>query len=848
MRTHRLSFRFALVALIGFGIGWGYVQGQGQARKPAAAAVAVATESLLPEDSVLLARVDGSLMHAEAFKKTAAYDAFYKSGLVGAIEKIFIRAKGVAGPLPVKPYLDALQSICDKGFSVGVSPGMGDQGPQPFGVVVLHEGASLDKVLSSLVQLGGNEQMKAEKKTIGKRTVVRMDIPDSPGVEVGWWAEGKHLVVAVGINGIAQAIAVADGTTPNVTANPLWAKYSQSTESELTSFGWMNLVPLRAIFGGMPVPTQNQEKPTTVQELLIVLGLDNLNSIGIQAGIKDRSLTSLTSIDAPGERRGLLSLLDQEPMTLQDLPPLPEQLSSFMAYSFDSAKAAQTVYDIAVDLESIMSPDTANVEAGRAQAKDHLGLDVIDDLLAGLGNVTCIYNDEAQTGLGIAPALLVQVKDADILNAAFERLLVELLPQVSQGNAKGVMSEKNGTKTYIVEIPQGGLSPALSVSDKWLCVSILPQPVMAFNLRVQGELKTWDVATLPKETSAAIPESFTGLTIVDPRSTYRMILGLAPIAAGVAQAAISQSMRFQQNGPPAPPPMIFQMSDLPPAELVTKWLYPNVAYSVVDENGLTTRTTSSVPGLPIPGGDGGAASVAVPAVLVALLLPAVQQAREAARRSQSKNNMKQIGLAMHNYADTYNHFPTGTVENDDLDVEERLSWMVSILPYMDQAPLYNQIDMKEGHESATNSPLLSVTIPTYLNPALPAEPGATHYIGIAGITEEGPTAKLPSKIAGVFGYDRKTRFADIQDGTSNTVMVAESTGFTGPWGQGGASTIRAFTQQPYINGPDGIGGPYRGGCHMLFADGSVRFISENIDGKTVESLSTIQGGEAINEF
>ncbi len=845
MRARRLSFLVAMVALIGLGIGWGY--GQGQTRKPAAAVVAVATESLLPEDSVLLVRVDGSLLHEDAFKKTAAYDALYKSGLVGAFEKTFNRAKGMAGPVPVKPYLDALKLITEKGLSIAVTPGMGDEGPKPWGVVVLHEGASLGKVLESIVQLGGNGQLKAEKATIGKRSVMRMDIPDSPGVEVGWWAEGKHLVVAVGINGIAQAIEVADGKTPNVTANPLWTKYSQSTESEMTSFAWLNVVPLRVIFGGMPVPTQNEEKPTTVQELLIVLGLDNLNSIGMQAGIKDRSLTSLTSIDAPGERRGLLSLLDQEPMTLKDLPPLPQQLSSFMAYSFDSAKAVQTLYDTAIDLEAVMSPDTASVESARAMAKDQLGLDVIDDLLTGLGNVTCVYNDEAQTGFGIAPALLVEVKDAEKLNTALERLLVEMLPQVSQGQAKGVVKEKDGTKTYIVEIPQGGMSPAISVSDQWMCVSITPQPVMAFNLRVQGELPTWDVATLPKEASAAIPESFTGLTIVDPRSTYRMIVGLAPIAAGVGQAAMTQqSMRFQQEGPPAP--MIFQMSDLPPAELVTKWLYPNVAYSVVDENGLTTRTNSSVPGLPIPGGDGGAASIAIPAVLVALLLPAVQQAREAARRSQSKNNMKQIGLAMHNYADTFNHFPTGTVENDDLDVEERLSWMVSILPFMDQAPLYNQIDMKEGHESATNAPLLSIAIPTYLNPALSPEPGATHYVGIGGITEEGPTAELPSKIAGVFGYNRKTRFADIHDGTSNTVMVAESTGFTGPWGQGGASTIRPFTQQPYINGPDGIGGPYRGGCHMLLSDGSVRFVSENIDGRTLESLSTIQGGEAFGDF
>ena len=100
----------------------------------------------------------------------------------------------------------------------------------------------------------------------------------------------------------------------------------------------------------------------------------------------------------------------------------------------------------------------------------------------------------------------------------------------------------------------------------------------------------------------------------------------------------------------------------------------------------------------------------------------------------------------------------------------------------------------------------------------------------------------------MFGYNRKTRFADITDGTSNSIMVAESTGNTGPWGQGGASTIRALTQQPYINGPDGIGGPFRGGCHVLMCDGSVRFVSENIDSTVMENLSTIQGGEVVNDF
>lgn len=838
MKTRRIVFLSVLLAVIGTGIVWNYVEGQ--TRK-----ATVASESLLPEDSLILVRCDGSLLHEEAFKKTAAYDALYTSGLMGFFEKTFLRVKGLAGPVPVKPYTDAIQLITENGFSLAITPGIGERGPQPWAVIVLHEGASLDKLVSSLVQMGGGNQVKPERKTIGKRTVARIDIPDAPGVEAGWWGEGKHLVIAVGIGAIEQAIAVADGTSENVTKNPLWAQYSQPQSGELTSFGWLHLAPLRAMFGGMPVPTQNRDKPTTVQELLIAAGLDNLNTIGMQAGIKDRSLTSVTMIDAPGERRGLLSLIDQKPISLNDLPPLPQQMTGLFATSFDAAKAVDTVLSVAADLESIMSPGTTNVQSGRAAAKEQIGLDLIDDFLAGFGNVHVVYSDEAQATIGLAPIVVSQVKDAKKLNSSLKHLLVDLLPQISRGQARTTIAEKDGVTNYTIEIPQAGVTPTISVSGQWACLSPLPQPVVAFNLRQAGELPVWSVDSLPEQTREALPDTFTGLSVVDPRATYKLLLGLAPFGVSMAQVGMAQS-RMLPPGAPSP----IQLSDLPPTELVTRHLYPNVSWSVVNESGMRSYTNSSLPGLPVPGGDGGAASVAVPAVLVALLLPAVQQAREAARRTQSKNNMKQIGLAMHNYHDVFNHFPEGTVTGNGLEVEERLSWMYKILPYIDQAPLYNQMANfeKEGYGSTNLETMVQTALPVYSNPGYGLSPGMTYYVGIGGKTEDGPKAKLPSNIAGVFGYDRSTGIQNITDGTSNTMMVAESQGYAGPWAQGGNATIRSFTQQPYINGPDGIGGPWKGGCHILMADGSVRFVSENIDSSVVEALSTIQGNEVLGGF
>ncbi|REJ96678.1 MAG: DUF1559 domain-containing protein, partial [Planctomycetota bacterium] len=104
-----------------------------------------------------------------------------------------------------------------------------------------------------------------------------------------------------------------------------------------------------------------------------------------------------------------------------------------------------------------------------------------------------------------------------------------------------------------------------------------------------------------------------------------------------------------------------------------------------------------------------------------------------------------------------------------------------------------------------------------------------------------------SEKAVVFAYNRGTRIRDIRDGTSNTIAISDATD-PGPWGAGGSATIRPLTEKPYINGPDGIGGPHEGGIQVGMCDGSVRFVSENIDPSVMEALVTINGGEVVSDF
>jgi prepilin-type processing-associated H-X9-DG protein len=391
----------------------------------------------------------------------------------------------------------------------------------------------------------------------------------------------------------------------------------------------------------------------------------------------------------------------------------------------------------------------------------------------------------------------------------------------------------------------GFLTPSLAIDEKWLVLSLAPQTVESFLMRLDGKLEKWSPSPDQQKVLAGLPEEFTVLSISDPRGVYETLCSIAPILVGLAQQI------------PVPPDMqrlgdLIELSvaDIPPAEVVGRPLYPNVGITVLDAKGCRTISNESAPAFPLLGSPGSVGSLGTVSVMTALLLPAVQQAREAARRTQSRNNMKQMGLALHNYHDVFNSFPRGTIENEDLEnPEERLSWMVEILPYMDQAAVYNNIDRALGSQAQENQESLTVAIPQYLNPSqtvrIAGGLGESDYVGIAGIGEEELTGEEVTAKSGVFGYNRQIGIRDITDGTSNTMMVIDVSKNMGPWGAGGPSTIRALTKAPYINGPDGLGGTHRGGGMVLFADGSVRFISEEVDDEVMEGISTIQGGEVV---
>jgi hypothetical protein len=207
-------------------------------------------------------------------------------------------------------------------------------------------------------------------------------------------------------------------------------------------------------------------------------------------------------------------------------------------------------------------------------------------------------------------------------------------------------------------------------------------------------------------------------------------------------------------------------------------------------------------------------------------------------------------------------FPAGTVANATLPPDGRLSWVVEVLPYLDQENLARRIDRTAGWEAPANAAVRTrldvTTCADWLRESQPGSADLTPYLGVAGLGADAAALPDGDRRAGVFGHDRRTALADIADGTSNTLVLLESTRDNGPWGHGGPATVRGIdpTDRPHLGTGRPFGGTHfaentvfgRGksiGCNAALADGSVRFLSNTIAPDVLEALATVAGGEPV---
>ena len=247
-------------------------------------------------------------------------------------------------------------------------------------------------------------------------------------------------------------------------------------------------------------------------------------------------------------------------------------------------------------------------------------------------------------------------------------------------------------------------------------------------------------------------------------------------------------------------------------------------------------------------------------ILISLLLPAVQAAREAARRISCSNNLRQIGIGLHGYHATHNCFPPGCSE----PYGNLIAWSAFLLPYIEQNNLHDLFHFDKKFSDVENSKATHHVIATYLCPSTSRlDPGRAGNVTVGGSASDHPDGMGCTDYGGMYGwsnpqgakskpgvmvYDRVISIAQIPDGTSCTIIVAEDTGRgwekNGEWANG----QNIFDQSGPINlmQDNEMWSDHSGGVNAAFCDGAAHFLSELLDVGVVEALCSRKGEEIIN--
>ncbi|GIW92414.1 MAG: prepilin-type N-terminal cleavage/methylation domain-containing protein [Pirellulaceae bacterium] len=297
--------------------------------------------------------------------------------------------------------------------------------------------------------------------------------------------------------------------------------------------------------------------------------------------------------------------------------------------------------------------------------------------------------------------------------------------------------------------------------------------------------------------------------------------------------------------------------------------------------------------------------ISIIAILVSLLLPAVQSAREAARRLSCANHLKQLGLALHNYHDSHMAFPAGHMEtgSDGPSYRHQFGWLTYLLPYVEQSSVYDRIDFnavdvnRSAHQNPAFVPAGSIWVGVFICPSDPVgrfNPtwAPTNYLG-----NQGTLCYMRRKDGnGLFGHDSWIRLAEVLDGASQTIAAAEvlkgdfQTGtlrdnyifVRGSADAQDVDTCQSFAPNASDRGGVWLGGnpqnnmfsthrppndprfdciapnfgctniaarsQHPGGALVVLADGSVHFISQAIDVTTYRAMGTRHGSDVVGEY
>ncbi len=660
----------------------------------------------------------------------------------------------------------------------------------------------------------------------GKQQAGELKLPmpqGAPPVELRWHQD--YLVIGVG-DGVADEIIKRFGGKA-----PEWlAKLRQELPVERTAV--VHYLNIRKAFG-VAIPLVGLEAFKVVN----TLGLDRLNYYASVSGLEGTGAVSRSQLAMEGKPRGIFALADTGPLKQADLTAVPKDATLALVAKFDAEVALKRLIELIGQFDA---RSQQQFKDELAAVEKQLGFQISEDVLQSLGDTWCLYNSPGEGGLVVSGlTAVVQVTDRERLIKAHDKLLAsirtvnaELTRLQADGSNRGVRPSGvtiadfkfAGHTVYFLNFigDRAPFAPAWCVTDKELIVSLFPQMIKA---RLSRGDRAGTLADLPEIAQCfAGKEQPSAVFYQETRTVFRLVYPVLHIFA----AMIANELQAQR--------VDIDISLLPSMAAIEPHLQPGVSAVYLTANGFRWEARRTLPGVGsapllfvpallgfrsvVPGPFGGARSGPT-------LLDLEELTPGGAQQALSINQLKQIGLAMHNHLDAHRHFPVA--DGAGADGKPKLSWRVQILPFLEEQALFQQFRLDEAWDSEHNKKLIDKMPAVYRTPG--SKLNAKHMTNY--VTTQDKSAVLPP--------GKKIAAADITDGFSNTAMVLEVSD---------EQAVLWTKPDDFVPDEDnplkGVVGLRDGKFLVLFADGAVRTLPATISKETVRAILTRAGGEVVD--
>lgn len=689
----------------------------------------------------------------------------------------------------------------------------------PVGIVVnVGEGvATFEDDLLAILEILTDQPVP--EAVDGVRTLVTpLGIP-----KIQWAVRDGYFILGVSEGTIAQieqrmaGVAVAEWLTAIKDRLPV---------DRVSSVTFINTKEILAAATPLLMPFLMARGPESGNPL-DALGLSNLDSVINVTGLNETGTVSRTRLKTSGKPTGLLAMLDAEPLQASDLAAIPADSTIAFSTKLDPVKTMDRFFTL-IDL---IEPGASKEIRRELQGLDsEIGFSLENDLIGSLGESWSVYQSPSEGGrLFTNWTAVVDIRNAAALrvvsNTIVDRVNKFEEMRTAQGGRMrmvGLRKLKVGRQTVHFMNAIGEdlpVAPAWCVTDEHLIISLFPQGVAAF-LNRKPSIKT--LASLPHVQHAIQKDRPPiGLVHIDSVTVCRTVYPLVLLGANMLFSEL------QREG------VDINISVMPDGETIARHLQPAIMTVTSLDDGIEIFSTRT---LPVSLGAG-------TSILPSLFLVRTSRSHtrfgqptgpglldilspRRAQMSTSTTNLKQLGIAMHNFHDVNSRFPVAAVKDED--GKPLLSWRVQLLPFLDEQALFKEFRQDEAWDSPHNKALIDRMPRALITPGSKAGKGKTNYVGLHHENA-------------IFRDGDGTRFRDITDGTSNTVMIAEvdddhAVIWTKP------EDLKFDQKNPHT----GLGELRKGSFLVVLCDGAVQVLPATVTAETLVKLVFRNDAQAID--